>query len=64
MQPIEILEDTCPYCGSKITVELDLTTIGSNFVEDCSTCCAPILYKPQIDGRGEIVQIKPHRENE
>lgn len=64
MQPIETVEDTCPYCGTAVTVELDSTTSCTDFVEDCQVCCAPILYQVLLDGLGEVVQIRACRENE
>ena len=42
---------TCPYCWEKISMLLDLTAGGQNYVEDCEVCCNPIsVYYDVEDG--------------
>ena len=33
---------TCPHCWNKISMLLDTSTSGQNYIEDCETCCNPI----------------------
>ncbi len=33
---------TCPYCGERISMMLDLSVGGQRYVEDCEVCCNPI----------------------
>lgn len=33
---------TCPYCWQTISMILDLSIDGQNYVEDCEVCCNPI----------------------
>lgn len=33
---------TCPYCWQTISMVLDLSIDGQNYVEDCEVCCNPI----------------------
>lgn len=40
---------TCPYCGERIVLELDLSGGSQRYVEDCSVCCQPIDVRLQVD---------------
>ncbi|MDC3133976.1 CPXCG motif-containing cysteine-rich protein [Bacteroidota bacterium] len=33
---------TCPYCWEKISMLIDSSVGGQNYIEDCETCCNPI----------------------
>ena len=33
---------TCPYCWEKISMLIDSSVVGQNYIEDCETCCNPI----------------------
>ncbi|MDA9809172.1 CPXCG motif-containing cysteine-rich protein [Flavobacteriales bacterium] len=33
---------TCPYCWEQISMLIDTSVTGQNYVEDCETCCNPI----------------------
>jgi transcription elongation factor Elf1 len=33
---------TCPYCWEQISMLLDVSAGGQNYVEDCEVCCNPI----------------------
>jgi len=40
----EFLEERslyCPYCGEKVTVNVEPLTEGEEYVEDCPVCCRP-----------------------
>lgn len=46
----------CPYCFESITVLLDLSVDGQNYIEDCSVCCHPmtISYVTGSDGIASV----------
>ncbi len=33
---------TCPWCGERISMILDLSVDRQSYVEDCEVCCNPI----------------------
>lgn len=33
---------TCPYCGERISMLLDLSAGCQRYIEDCEVCCNPI----------------------
>ena len=33
---------TCPYCWQQISMLIDNSVVGQNYIEDCETCCNPI----------------------
>ena len=33
---------SCPYCGERISVLVDLSVPHQNYIEDCSVCCRPM----------------------
>ena len=42
----------CPYCGETIEVLIDISDVGTQYIEDCKVCCKPItfLISESIDG--------------
>lgn len=54
----------CPYCGETIVILLDNSSGSQEYYEDCSVCCAPILFSLviSIEGTGILLDIK--REDE
>ena len=42
---------TCPSCGEKISMVLDLSVSRHTYIEDCEVCCTPveISYTVQDD---------------
>ncbi len=44
----------CPYCGEWISVLVDSSEMGQDYIEDCQVCCRPIVFSIQEDERGEI----------
>ncbi|MFT7244179.1 MAG: transcription elongation factor Elf1 [Candidatus Azotimanducaceae bacterium] len=34
----------CPYCGEQISVLVDPSETGEQYVEDCQVCCRPIEF--------------------
>ena len=35
---------SCPWCGERFSVLLDLSVPHQNYVEDCQVCCSPIVF--------------------
>ncbi len=33
---------SCPHCGERISMVLDLSVGAQRYVEDCEVCCNPI----------------------
>ena len=33
---------TCPHCWDKISILIDTSISGQNYIEDCEICCNPI----------------------
>ena len=59
------LEETfqCPYCASVNSLTIDYS--GGNeqeFVNDCETCCQPILIHISVDESDACLNVK--KENE
>ncbi|MEY3882624.1 MAG: hypothetical protein RIQ94_3420 [Pseudomonadota bacterium] len=50
----EIIID-CPYCGESLDVLVDTSSGSQQYYEDCSVCCAPILFIISEDHAGEAV---------
>jgi hypothetical protein len=50
----EIIID-CPYCGESLDVLVDTSSGPQQYYEDCSVCCAPILFILSEDETGEMM---------
>jgi hypothetical protein len=49
----------CPYCGETLDIFIDDSSGPQSYYEDCSVCCAPILFVLTEDEVGEIqVDVK------
>lgn len=47
---------SCPYCGEKLFVEVDLSAgLPQDFIYDCVVCCRPIAVTVTAGGRGEAL---------
>jgi cysteine-rich CPXCG protein len=55
-------EVMCPYCGENITVFLDSSIEIQEYYEDCSVCCAPILFNLSIEG--DLIDLTLKRDDE
>jgi len=42
METAQEHEFECPYCGEEISMVLDTSVEGQQYVEDCQVCCNPI----------------------
>jgi len=57
-------EIICPYCGETITVLIDNSAGNQEYHEDCSVCCAPILFSIIVDHEGNIMQVEAKRDDQ
>ena len=39
----------CPHCGAAITMLLDLSVRGQEYIEDCEVCCNPLLVAYAVE---------------
>jgi hypothetical protein len=53
----------CPYCGEALDVLVDTSSGPQQYYEDCSVCCAPILFVLLEDADGELI-IDVRRDDE
>lgn len=60
----EETEISCPYCGSTITILVDTSSGSQEYYEDCSVCCAPILFSTVIDPDGNLALVDVKRDDE
>jgi hypothetical protein len=44
-------EATCPHCGERIDLTLDLSVPEQSYIEDCPVCCRPMTVSyASVDG--------------
>ncbi len=55
MHDLDELIISCPYCGESLGVLVDTCSGPQQYYEDCSVCCAPILFIVSEDGAGKMV---------
>lgn len=48
---------TCPHCGERISMVLDLSAGHQRYIEDCEVCCNPIEISYQAE-EGCIVSFQ------
>lgn len=52
----------CPFCAERISMLLDLTAGGQEYVEDCEVCCRPIMVRYTVrtgdDGEWELATVR------
>jgi transcription elongation factor Elf1 len=48
---------TCPHCGERISMVLDLSVASQSYVEDCEVCCNPIEVSYETE-EGRIVSFE------
>lgn len=54
MNPIELYETQCPWCGSRLALEIDCSAGDQRYVEDCALCCQPILVSVSLGASDEL----------
>ncbi len=40
---------TCPHCGERISMLLDLSAGSQHYVEDCEVCCNPVEITYRVE---------------
>ena len=48
---------TCPHCGERISMLLDLSAGFQRYIEDCEVCCNPIEISYQAE-EGALVSFQ------
>ena len=43
-------EYICPFCGTKVSVLIDLSIREQSYIEDCERCCRPIEFTLTTNG--------------
>jgi hypothetical protein len=62
MEGLENVWLQCPYCGENIEIVVDTSAGDSEYIEDCSVCCRPILLF--ASGEGDSLQVSARREDD
>ena len=57
------IDIACPYCGEWITVFIDGSAGGQQYIEDCQVCCRPIQMQVSLDDEGNP-DVSARAENE
>lgn len=55
------VEVSCPFCGETISVSVDPTVSRQDYIEDCSVCCRPIVFRLHCED-GTITSVEAGRE--
>ena len=53
----------CPYCGEPLTLLIDDSESGAEYIEDCQVCCQPMVVSVWTDEDGEPI-ASARREDE
>jgi len=48
---------TCPHCGERVSMLLDLSVGSQRYVEDCEVCCNPIEISYQAE-EGRVIAFE------
>lgn len=40
---------SCPYCAESMSITLDLSAGGQQYIEDCQVCCQPMQINFESD---------------
>lgn len=51
----------CPYCGESISVLVDPSAEGQEYIEDCEVCCRPIQISFEVGDGGKITDFVTER---
>ena len=46
----------CPYCGSSISILIELLSGSQDYIEDCEVCCRPIDIRYEVKN-GELTRF-------
>lgn len=50
----------CPCCGDEMELLIDRSAGTQEYVEDCATCCRPLVVSVTFAGDGEVaLDVRP-----
>jgi len=59
---VNLIEDrsvTCPHCWEPVSLELDLSVPGQDYIEDCQVCCQPMrIVYAVVDGELASLEVE------
>jgi hypothetical protein len=59
MNDVEEVALTCPACNAPISVLIDSSAGGQNYIEDCEVCCRPLTISFVVTTDGiESLQVE------
>jgi hypothetical protein len=64
MHELDEIIIVCPYCGESLDVLVDTSSGPQQYYEDCSVCCAPILFIVSEDDETGDMVIDVKRDDE
>lgn len=44
----------CPYCGESLTILVDESDSGTDYIEDCQVCCQPMVVSVSVDTHSDL----------
>jgi hypothetical protein len=57
------VQAACPYCWEPLTLLVDSSDLGVDYVEDCQVCCRPMVVTANVDADGDT-SISLRREDD
>lgn len=54
----------CPYCGESFETNVDASGGSQEYIEDCTVCCRPIVFKLTADDEGSLLDLETRREED
>lgn len=52
---LQMTDVACPYCGETVSLALDASAGGQQYIEDCHVCCRPMTVQLVVDAEGGAV---------
>jgi len=56
MELVRGQETSCPHCGERIELTLDLSVPEQSYIEDCPVCCRPMAVS-YTSADGELAEL-------
>lgn len=54
----------CPYCGESFETNVDPSAGNQEYIEDCTVCCRPIVFRLTADDEGNLLGLETVREED
>ena len=54
MNPEEVTQIICPYCGELNELFIDCSVPAQEYIEDCSVCCRPMVVAVGVNGCDDL----------